>query len=63
MAPGVTQGQAIDYVENLAKNELTEGFSYNFSGSARQYIENGNTMMIAFAFAIILIFFSSISSI
>jgi len=56
MAPGVTQGQAIDYVENLAKNELTEGFSYNFSGSARQYVENGNTMMIAFAFAIILIF-------
>ncbi|MGQ4002674.1 efflux RND transporter permease subunit [Francisellaceae bacterium CB299] len=56
MAPGVTQGQAIDYVENLAKNELTEGFSYNFSGSARQYIENGNTMMIAFAFAIVLIF-------
>ncbi|AJC48237.1 efflux RND transporter permease subunit [Allofrancisella guangzhouensis] len=56
MSPGVTQGQAIDYVEKLAKSELTEGFSYNFSGSARQYIENGNTMMIAFGFAIILIF-------
>ena len=56
MAPGVTQGQAIDYVENLAQNELTEGFSYNFSGSARQYVENGSTMMIAFAFAIVLIF-------
>ncbi|QIV95028.1 efflux RND transporter permease subunit [Allofrancisella frigidaquae] len=56
MSPGVTQGQAIDYVEKLAKSELTEGFSYNFSGSARQYIENGNTMMVAFGFAIILIF-------
>lgn len=56
MAPGITQGQAIDYVENLVKGKLTEGFSYNFSGSARQYVENGNTMMIAFAFAIVLIF-------
>lgn len=56
MAPGVTQGQAIDYVQSIVKNELPEGFSYNFSGSARQYTENGNTMMVAFAFAIILIF-------
>ncbi len=56
MAPGVTQGQAIDYVENLAKTDLKEGFSYNFSGAARQYVENGNTMMVAFGFAIILIF-------
>ncbi|MEY8716875.1 efflux RND transporter permease subunit [Francisella philomiragia] len=56
MAPGVTQGQAIDYVKNVVRSELPEGFSFNFSGSARQYIENGNTMMVAFAFAIVLIF-------
>ncbi|AIT09442.1 acriflavine resistance protein B [Candidatus Francisella endociliophora] len=56
MSPGVTQGQAIDYVQSVVKGELPEGFSFNFSGSARQYIENGNTMMIAFAFAIVLIF-------
>lgn len=56
MAPGVTQGQAIDYVKSVVRSELPEGFSFNFSGSARQYIENGNTMMVAFAFAIILIF-------
>ena len=56
MSPGVTQGQAIDYVSNLAKTDLKEGFTYNFSGSARQFVENGNTMMIAFGFAIILIF-------
>ena len=56
MAPGITQGQAIEYVQSVVKSMLPEGFSYNFSGSARQYIENGNTMMVAFAFAIILIF-------
>ncbi|AJI44896.1 efflux RND transporter permease subunit [Francisella tularensis subsp. novicida] len=56
MAPGITQGQAIEYVQSVIKSMLPEGFSYNFSGSARQYIENGNTMMIAFAFAIVLIF-------
>ncbi|AVC43633.1 multidrug efflux protein [Francisella tularensis subsp. novicida] len=56
MAPGITQGQAIEYVQSVIKSMLPEGFSYNFSGSARQYIENGNTMMVAFAFAIVLIF-------
>lgn len=56
MAPGITQGQAIEYVQSVVKSMLPEGFSYNFSGSARQYIENGNTMMVAFAFAIVLIF-------
>lgn len=56
MAPGITQGQAIEYVQSVVKSMLPEGFSYNFSGSARQYNENGNTMMVAFAFAIVLIF-------
>ncbi|ASG68763.1 multidrug transporter AcrB [Francisella halioticida] len=56
MAPGVTQGQAVDYVKNVVRDQLPAGFSYNFSGSARQYVENGNTMMVAFAFAIVLIF-------
>ncbi|MED7819644.1 MULTISPECIES: efflux RND transporter permease subunit [unclassified Francisella] len=56
MSPGVTQGQAIDYVKSVIRSELPAGFSYNFSGSARQYVENGNTMMVAFAFAIVLIF-------
>ncbi|GAB4222002.1 MAG: efflux RND transporter permease subunit [Francisella sp.] len=56
MLPGVTQGQAIEYVKNVVKNILPAGFSYDFAGSARQYVENSNTMMIAFAFALILIF-------
>ncbi|QIW10856.1 efflux RND transporter permease subunit [Francisella sp. LA112445] len=56
MSPGVTQGQAIDYVKSVIRSQLPAGFSYNFSGSARQFVENGNTMMVAFAFAIVLIF-------
>lgn len=54
--PGITQGQAINYVEQILPDELTEGFSYDYSGSSRQLVENGNTMMIAFGFALILIF-------
>jgi multidrug efflux pump len=56
MTPGITQGQAIDYVKQILPDELSEGFSYDFSGSSRQLVENGNTMMIAFGFALILIF-------
>ena len=54
--PSVSQGQAIAFLEKTAKEIMPKGFSYSFSGSARQYLQNGNTMMIAFAFAIILIF-------
>lgn len=56
MSPGITQGQAVEYVKSAVRDELPAGFSYNFSGSARQYVENGSTMMVAFAFAIVLIF-------
>ncbi|WP_395946115.1 efflux RND transporter permease subunit [Caedibacter taeniospiralis] len=54
--PGVSQGQAIDYMESLAKTELPQGYIHDYSGSARQYLENTNQMGIAFAFALIVIF-------
>ncbi|MED7789489.1 efflux RND transporter permease subunit [Francisella sp. 19X1-34] len=53
---GVSEGQAINYIKRLAGTSLPAGFSYSFSGGARQFIQNGNTMMIAFGFAVILIF-------
>ena len=56
LAPGITQGQALDALKNIAQQILPKDVGYNYAGSSRQYIQEGNTMLIAFIFAIIMIF-------
>lgn len=56
LAPGVTLGQALDYLSQLATTILPQGVSYDFGGASRQYVESSNTLMYAFALAIIIIF-------
>lgn len=55
-APGVSQGQAVEFMDSLAMKELPQSMGYQYSGSTRQFVQNSNTMMVAFAFAIIVIF-------
>ncbi len=56
MPPTVTQGQAIHYLEDLAKRMLPREMSFDFSGSARQYVQEGNAMLFTFLFALIIIY-------
>lgn len=56
MPPTVTQGQAIHYLEGLAARILPRQMSYDFAGSARQYVQEGNSMLFAFVFALIIIY-------
>ncbi|MGF6312134.1 multidrug efflux pump [Bradyrhizobium sp. i1.8.4] len=53
--PGVTIGQAVDFLEAEAK-KLPAGFSHDFLADARQYVHEGNQLPITFAFALIIIF-------
>ncbi|MBN9003262.1 MAG: efflux RND transporter permease subunit, partial [Rhizobiales bacterium] len=53
--PGVTVGQAVDFLESQAKN-LPAGFSHDYLADARQYVTEGNQLAIAFGFALIIIF-------
>ncbi len=54
--PGVTMGQALSYLENISKTIFPIGFTYNFAGQSRQYVEEGSTMIITFFFALIIIY-------
>ncbi|MHB1664816.1 MAG: efflux RND transporter permease subunit [bacterium] len=54
--PGVTIGQALNYLKGISKTIFPKGFSYNFAGQSRQYVEEGSTMVITFFFALIIIF-------
>ncbi|MGJ5215418.1 MexW/MexI family multidrug efflux RND transporter permease subunit [Bradyrhizobium oligotrophicum] len=53
--PGVTVGQAVDFLEKEAKN-LPAGFSHDYLADARQYVQEGNQLAITFGFALIIIF-------
>lgn len=52
----VTLGQALTFLQQTADRILPRGVSYDYEGDSRQYITEGNTVMIAFAFAVIVIF-------
>ena len=44
--PGRTIGEAIDFLKGAARQKLPEGFSYDFQGESRQYVQEGSTLVI-----------------
>ncbi|MBC7952731.1 MAG: efflux RND transporter permease subunit [Rhodospirillaceae bacterium] len=54
--PGVTLGQALGFMEDTAKQVLPQGYSYDFSGQSRQYMQEGNALLLTFVFALVIIF-------
>ena len=53
--PGVTMGQAVDFLEQQTK-ELPAGFSHDYLSDTRQYVREGNQLTITFVFALVVIF-------
>ncbi len=56
LAPGVSMGEAIEYLNQLAAENLPEGFSYDYMGQARQFLEEGNVLLVTFLFSFVLIY-------
>jgi hydrophobe/amphiphile efflux-1 (HAE1) family protein len=54
--PGRTLGEALDLLQSKASEILPEGFSFDFQGQSRQYVQEGNTLVYAFIFALIVIY-------
>jgi multidrug efflux pump len=53
--PGVTMGQAVDFLEQQAAT-LPAGFGHDYLSDARQYVQEGNQLVATFVFALIVIF-------
>jgi multidrug efflux pump len=53
--PGVTMGQAVDFLEQQTK-DLPAGFSHDYLSDTRQYVREGSQLTITFIFALIVIF-------
>ncbi len=54
--PGVTIGQALSYLEKTSKSIFPKGFSYNFAGQSRQFVQQGSAMLVTFFFSLIIIY-------
>lgn len=54
--PGVTTGDGLTTIVNIAKAKLPEGFFIDYSGQSRLEIEQGNTILIAFSLAVVVIY-------
>jgi multidrug efflux pump len=55
-APGVTLGQALAKLQELAGLMLPEGYSIDYSGQSRQYMQESKALVITLVFALIIIF-------
>src|SRR6266446_3902100 len=53
--PGVTVGQAVDFLEGEAR-KLPAGYSHDYLADSRQYVQEGNQLAVTFGFALIIIF-------
>jgi multidrug efflux pump len=54
--PGVTQGQAVAFLEDASKRLLPAGFNHSYLSESRQYVEEGNALVVTFGFALLIIY-------
>src|ERR1019366_3135545 len=57
-APGVTLGEALGTLRNIARNFLPQGYSIDYAGQSRQFMNESSALLITFIFALIIIFLS-----
>jgi len=56
MAPGVTLGDAMKSLEQLADETFPSGFQYDYTGSSRQYAQQGNILVFTFFMSLLIIY-------
>ncbi|PPQ39809.1 multidrug efflux pump/multidrug efflux pump [Rhodoblastus acidophilus] len=54
--PGRTLGETLDFLKAKAGETFPEGYTYDFLGESRQYVQEGDTLALAFAFSLIVIY-------
>ncbi|MDP3267894.1 MAG: efflux RND transporter permease subunit [Legionella sp.] len=56
MMPGKTLGQGLEFLQEAANETLPKGFTYDFGGVSRQFMQEGSALIFAFIFAVIIIY-------
>lgn len=56
LAPGVSLGDALTTLQNIAKETLPKEYSVDYAGQSRQFIQESAALIITFFFALVIIF-------
>ncbi|MDO8843951.1 MAG: efflux RND transporter permease subunit [Methylicorpusculum sp.] len=56
MAPGVSLGDAMAYLEQEAEAVFPRGFSHDYTGSSRQYAQQGSALILTFFMSLLVIY-------
>jgi multidrug efflux pump len=52
LMPGITLGQGLDQLKTIAGQVLPEGYSIDYGGESRQYMQESSALLVTFAFAL-----------
>jgi len=56
--PGVSQAEALQTLKELAQRTLPRGYSIDYGGASRQYVQESGGFIVTFGFALIIIYLS-----
>ncbi|GAA4859113.1 efflux RND transporter permease subunit [Luteimonas vadosa] len=54
--PGVSKGEALDILEQAAREVLPQGYSVDFAGESRQFRQEGSAMLVTLLLALVVIY-------
>jgi multidrug efflux pump len=54
--PSVSQGQALSSLKALAERTLPAGYTFDYSGPSRQFVQESGGLVVTFLFAVIIIY-------
>lgn len=54
--PDVSQGEALEILENIAREVMPKDFQLDYAGASRQFKEEGSALVATFMFAIVIIY-------
>jgi multidrug efflux pump len=55
-APGVIAGDALDTLKGIAERALPQGYTIDYAGASRQFVQESSGFAVTFGFALIIIF-------
>ncbi|NMT62402.1 efflux RND transporter permease subunit [Marinobacter orientalis] len=56
VAPGVTVGDAMAFMETAADESFPQGFSFDYTGESRQFANQGSALMVTFFLSLLVIY-------
>jgi multidrug efflux pump len=55
-APGVSMGQALEFMRGQAEQLFPKGYLADYAGQSRQYVQEGSALLVTFFLAVVVIF-------